>query len=79
MVQPEEPNYALFMKAAQTIQSLLELMSSNREPMNQELSLGQPGCSGFEDWSSLISSDPWNIDSDFWQNLAEHPLFPSNA
>ncbi|KFY86638.1 hypothetical protein V500_07501 [Pseudogymnoascus sp. VKM F-4518 (FW-2643)] len=77
-IQAGEPNFALFSRATQTIQILLNIMMGGElapklpeaepTPLPQHLN-SDP----IEDWDPWISNDPWEFEIDFWANLAAHP------
>jgi hypothetical protein len=79
-IQAGEPNFALFTRATQTIQILLNILMGGElapripeaepAPLSpQNLPPDQP----IEDWDPWINNDPWEFEIDFWANLAEHP------
>lgn len=73
VIQDGEPNFALFTRATQTIQSLLDSLMVWRSPgatANVQPSLG---LCDLEDWGLLGNLDPWEFEFGFWANLAEHP------
>lgn len=72
VIQGGEPNFALFTRATQTIQSLLDSLMVWRSPgapANVQPSLG---LNEVEDWG-VLGMDPWEFEFGFWANLAEHP------
>ncbi|KAF4951624.1 hypothetical protein FSARC_12867 [Fusarium sarcochroum] len=73
VIQDGEPNFALFMRATQTIQSLLDSLivwrSSTMEPEPQQ-SISSVLTDG---WGPGNNLDPWEFEIGFWANLAEHP------
>ncbi|KFY41746.1 hypothetical protein V495_04814 [Pseudogymnoascus sp. VKM F-4514 (FW-929)] len=79
-IQAGEPNFALFTRATQTIQILLNILMGGElapripeaepTPLSpQNLPPDQP----IDDWDPWINNDPWEFEIDFWANLAEHP------
>lgn len=74
VISPEEPNFALFTRATQTIQSLLDssLMWSPTaaRPIDAQRNTNLEHTA---DWDPGINFDPWEFELDFWENLAGHP------
>lgn len=73
VIQDGEPNFALFTRATQTIQSLLDSLMvwrSTATAVDSQISwgAGQP-----DDWGLCSDLDPWEFEMRFWANLAEHP------
>ncbi|OBT83805.1 hypothetical protein VE02_08659 [Pseudogymnoascus sp. 03VT05] len=79
-IQAGEPNFALFTRATQTIQILLNILMGGElgpkiteaEPtplLPQQLPSDLP----IDDWDPWINNDPWKFEIDFWANLAAHP------
>lgn len=79
VVHVEEPNYALLAGATRTIKNLLdrvlsgtmrdEFSQGDREPPLLTSSIGEE-----LDWMPWAAEgDPWDFESGFWENLAEHP------
>lgn len=71
LIKPGEPNFALFTRATQTIQSILDSLMSWRVPPNSVLpnnSLAQT-----IEHADFGTFDPWEFEEGFWANLAEHP------
>ncbi|KAJ5301849.1 hypothetical protein N7508_006712 [Penicillium antarcticum] len=70
IVRPSDPNYALISKATQTIERFLDSMQregiqSSTQPVSQ---LEENG-----DWAAFFSQDLCDFETDFWENLADHP------
>lgn len=70
IVRRGDPNYALISKATQTIERFLD--SVHREGVqNPTQELSHPGENG--DWAAFFSQDLCDFETDFWENLADHP------
>lgn len=70
IVRPSDPNYALISKATQTIERFLDSMQregiqSSTQPSSQMEENG--------DWAAFFSQDLCDFETDFWENLADHP------
>jgi hypothetical protein len=80
-VQPHDPNYGLLSSATQTIKSLLNRILSQgieewpRPPPSTSAALGNASLPGdMETWLAWDSSGLQDFETNFWQNLAEHPF-----
>ncbi|KAJ3543636.1 hypothetical protein NM208_g3469 [Fusarium decemcellulare] len=70
-IQAGEPNFALFSRATQTIQSLLDsLLSAKSQPLELTHGISHDAIEG---WEPCVNSQYWDFEMDFWANLAEHP------
>lgn len=77
IVRPEEPDYALLFKATSTIQSFLESSTLQQESSATNLTAVQAP-QALDDCFPMLNPDPWNLEMEFWDNLAGHPYL-SNA
>lgn len=74
LVQPGEPNRALLLTAAQTIQYFVERRSSGETVANTNVPTQQIHASELDEILGNMSADPWNMEIGFWQDLAEYPF-----
>lgn len=77
IVRLGEPNYPLLSKATQTIQTFLGSVLSCAEQHDSERVVGQRGALEVDNWFPHLNPDPWNLEIEFWENLAEHPFLSS--
>jgi hypothetical protein len=75
IVQPGDPNYALFSKATQTIQRCLDTVRFNEIIPTPEMRSGQLANHAEANWALRLSPDIWNLDFEVWENLSVHPFF----
>ena len=78
VISAQEPNYAVFMRAMQTIQALLDtslVWNPTTAPMNTAHDSNMMEYDA--DWNPGINFDPWEFELEFWENLAEHPSLAS--
>jgi hypothetical protein len=73
IIQSEDPNFALFMQATETIQCLLDSAIVWNPPTDISSINLQRNPAFSENWDPYFHLDPWDFEQDFWANLAEHP------
>ena len=74
LIEAGEPNFALFNRATSTIQTLLDSLMAWGPPQAQANESQQNQAPQIVNyWDPSINFDPWDFESDFWANLAEHP------
>lgn len=74
IVQPGDPNYALFFRATQTIQKVLVAVGFNNTMDVFEGHNTQVNYQAEADWALQLDHDMWNLDSEVWENLSGHPF-----
>lgn len=74
LIEAGEPNFALFNRATRTIQTLLDsLMSWGPSQAQTAGSQHETAPQMVNYWEPCVNFDPWDFESEFWANLAEHP------
>lgn len=84
LVDLEDPNYPLLTKATRTIKTILNRTLLNTTantpqiPPEPDLHSDAFPVPNEEDWAPWQNPDNWEFETDFWTNLAEHPIFAEN-
>ncbi|KAM0333956.1 hypothetical protein ACHAQA_000974 [Verticillium albo-atrum] len=73
LIQAGDPNFALFTRATQTMQSLLDSLLVSRFPIAAQNQPPNVGIALPEQWDPNNTLDPWEFEHGFWAYLAEHP------
>lgn len=75
LVDPTDPNYALFAKAARAISNVLHrVITCNIGMQSNNVGQQAPRLDNSFGWTPRnISLNPYDLDLDFWFNLNEHP------
>lgn len=68
VVLESDANYALLIKATQTVQKFLD------SGIDNNLEIPTQFDAAIDDWVSILNPEPWNFEIEFWGNLADHPI-----
>ena len=81
--RPEHPNYVLLSDAVCTIKHVLSKVlsrdSSRQSPVKSNIDAGNNNIDplqafSVDEWVPWDNQDSWDFETDFWRNLAEHPI-----
>lgn len=73
IVRQGDANYMLMNSAARTIQHFLDSSPPHRGLRANSFIPDPAAESEMADWIFGLSPEPWNMETDFWQNLGQHP------
>ncbi|KAJ5087375.1 hypothetical protein N7456_010991 [Penicillium angulare] len=71
IVLKEDPIYVLLSRATETVQKLLDSFYSGNNQVESEPDYANEIES--TDWATVLGQDLWEFETEFWQNLANHP------
>jgi hypothetical protein len=75
IISPGDPCFELFTQATCTISSILDSSLTLASPPKAHMANLQ-GSTSFDigtNWNPDITFEPWDFETDFWENLATHP------
>ncbi|KAF4948065.1 hypothetical protein FSARC_13830 [Fusarium sarcochroum] len=72
IVRAGEANYALFSRATQTMQSLLDSLTT-WAPSEPQQTPGPNSTTPMSGWNAYVPPETWDFEIDFWAHLAGHP------
>ena len=70
---PSEPDYALFMKAAQIIQKTLDSVSSDESFIHPVAATVLSARQTYDETLPTCEPDMWSFDFSLWDNLSDYP------